>query len=91
MSFLQLRNDGDTKIVLSKHTRLGVIDEIEEERCYIIKKDAHDLAARKVPPIKMAQGQPATKLPNSLKIYGLSYSLHFKQLSQAYTAFLRFG
>lgn len=88
MSFVQLRNDGDTEIVLPKHTRLGVIDEIEEEGCYMIEEDSHGLAARKVPSIKMVQGQPATKLPmNGLTIYSSSDSPHFKQISQACTAF----
>lgn len=37
----------------------------------MIEEDFHDLAARKVPSIKMVQGQSATKLSNGLTIYGL--------------------
>lgn len=83
MSFVQLRNDRDTEIVLPKHTRLGVIDEIEEEGYYMIEEDSHGLTTQKVPSIKMVQGQLATKLSNSLTIYGLFDSPQFKQLAQA--------
>ena len=87
MSFVQLRNNGDTEIVLPKHTRRWMGDEIEEEGCYMIEEDSHGLAARKVPCIKMGQRQPATKLSNGLTIYGSSDSPQFKQLAQACTAF----
>lgn len=87
MSFAQLHNDEDTKIVLPKHTRLGVIDKIEKKRCYMIEDNSHGLTAQKLSSIRMVQRQQATKLFNSLTIYGVSNSLQFKQLAQVCIAF----
>lgn len=43
MSFVHVRNDSDNSLIISRHTRLRTVVEVEDESCYVVDSENHEL------------------------------------------------
>ena len=44
MTFVQVRNDSDSPLVVQRHVRLGTVNDLEEEGCYAAAPEDHGFA-----------------------------------------------
>lgn len=91
MLFVHVRNDEDNSLIISRHTRLRTITEIEDESCYSANSEDHGLAGAKHwkshSNVVVFTQQDSVRLINGITIYGNENSPICKELKEVCDSF----
>ena len=81
MTFVQIRNDSDDPLIVQRHARLGMVNDLEEEGCYAVTSEDHGFAGLDTFSKDKMGFKPSTTdpdcsmvLPNGITIYGIKDS-----------------